>query len=165
MEDLFQLLNLRPLPSEGGYFAETYRSRHGLSSNVLPGGHGGTRSAATAIYYLLTPESFSAVHRLVGDEVYHFYLGDPVEMLLLEPSGGGRCLILGQDLKAGMQVQTLVPGGVWQGSRLLPGGRYALLGTTMSPGFEAEDFVLGDRDTLIREYPVFSDLIRWLTRP
>lgn len=165
VEDLFRLLDLRPLPGEGGFFVETYRSKHELSPQALPPGYRGARSAATTIYYLLTPESFSALHRLVGDEVYHFYLGDPVEMLLLDERNGGRRLILGQDLKAGMRIQTVVPGGIWQGSRLCSGGRYALLGTTMTPGFDGDDFVLADRTTLIRRFPEYSDLITSLTHP
>lgn len=165
VEDLFRLLDLRPLPGEGGYFVESYRSQHVLPPEALPQGHSGARAAATSIYYLLTPESFSALHRLVGDEVYHFYLGDPVEMLLLDASGEGRRLILGRDLQAGMQLQAVVAGGTWQGSHLLPGGRYALLGTTMSPGYDADDFILGDRSALTRRFPAFTDLITTLTHP
>ena len=85
---------------------------------------------------MLTPDTFSAMHRLKGDEVFHFYLGDPVEMLLLKPDGRAEAVLLGQDLSAGMRVQHAVAGGTWQGSRLAPGGKYALMGTTMAPGFD-----------------------------
>lgn len=147
MDDIVRMLELRPLPEEGGLFRETYRS-----------------ALSTAIYYLLTPDHFSAIHRVRGDEVFHFYLGDPVEMLLLIPDGSGNVVTLGSDLAAGMRPQVVVRGGVWQGSRLRDGGAYALLGTTMAPGFEVADFELGDRATLVTKYPAFAGAITRFTR-
>ena len=164
---IISLLNLHPLAGEGGYYAETYRGAELLAGAALPQRYGGgTRSSGTAIYYLLTDEadSFSALHRLRGDEVYHFYLGDAVEMLLLEAGGSSRLARLGQDLAAGEQVQFLAPAGAWQGSRLAAGGRWALLGTTMAPGFDLEDFELGQRADLTRLYPAQAERIRALTR-
>lgn len=121
-ERLIAALGLQPLPLEGGYFRETYRADRELPVAWLGPGYGGPRSAATAIYYLLTPESYSALHRLPGTEVFHFYLGDPVEMLQLDENGTGRIILLGQDVLGGQVVQTVVAGKVWQGSRLRPGG-------------------------------------------
>ena len=157
------LLNLKPHPEEGGFFKETYRSPHILSKDMLPDEYEEKRSLATAIYYLLTPDTFSALHRLPTDELFHFYLGDPVEMLQLLPDGSGKTITLGQDITNGMQLQGLVRKGVWQGSRLCAGGRFALLGTTMSPGFESDDYEPGEREKLIADYPQFEDLIRVLT--
>lgn len=162
-EEIKRLLGLSPLPGEGGFFVETYRSAHGIPVSALPAGYPGTRAAGTAIYYLLTPESCSALHRLPGDEVYHFYLGDPVEMLQLHPGGRGERLTIGVDLRAGMRPQVVAPAGVWQGSRLVPGGRFALMGTTMAPGFEFQDYQPAPRERLLAEYPEFSELIRQLT--
>jgi len=96
--------------------------------------------------------------------LFHFYLGDPVEQLQLRADGGGEVLVLGSDIAAGMLPQCLVPAGTWQGSRLRPGGRFALLGTTMSPGFESADFELGERSFLLEAYPLFAERIRALTR-
>ena len=158
------LLKLQPLPSEGGFFAEVYRSTCKLPSSALPSGYPGERSLSTAIYYLLTPENFSAMHRLRGDEVYHFYLGDPVEMLLLKPDGSAEAVLEGPDIEAGMRLQQVVAGGTWQGARLAPGGQYALMGTTMAPGFDPADFELGNRDELSAQYPRYSPLIAMLTR-
>src|SRR5271165_2124106 len=138
-DDVKHFLQLTPLDVEGGFFRETYRSRWQISAEYLPEGVRGARSLATAIYYLLTPESYSALHRLPGPEVFHFYLGDPVEMLQLDENGTGRIILLGQDVLGGQVVQTVVAGKVWQGSRLRPGGRFALLGTTMTPGFDFND--------------------------
>ena len=163
-ERLIALLRLQPHPEEGGYFVETYRSDESIPGKGLPPRYRGARSFATAIYYLLTPASFSAMHRLQTDEIFHFYLGDPVEMLQLLPDGSGRILLIGIDIEGGMEPQVVVPKGVWQGSRLLSGGRFALLGTTVSPGFEFSDYETGDRDLLIRSYPGFRDQILSLTK-
>src|SRR5687768_14866226 len=134
--DIITRFNLRPLPVEGGYFAESYRSSATIPESALPSGYSGPRYFGTAIYYLLTPETFSAMHRLPGDEVFHFYLGDPVEMLQLRSDGTGERIIIGNDIAAGMRVQVPVPANVWQGSRLCDGGKFALMGTTMAPGFD-----------------------------
>jgi uncharacterized protein len=163
-EDVRKLLKLEPLAGEGGLFAEAYRSTHRLPKEALSRCYAGERSLSTAIYYLLTPETFSAMHRLRGDEVYHFYLGDPVEMLKLKPDGSAEALLLGQDLGGGMRLQQVVCGGTWQGSRLVPGGSFALMGTTMAPGFDPADFELGKRDVLSAQYPVYAPLIAMLTR-
>ena len=145
-DDIIAALKLPVHPLEGGYFRETY-----LSTN------------STAIYYLLTPSTCSRMHRLPGDELFHFYLGDPVEQLHLRPDGSGEIIVLGSDLILGQRPQVLVPGGVWQGAALAPGGRLALLGTTMAPGFEMANYQNGDRDQLDAAYPEFADMIRRLT--
>ncbi|HXN28284.1 MAG TPA: cupin domain-containing protein [Candidatus Acidoferrales bacterium] len=161
-EEIRALLQMRPHPIEGGYFAETHRGAPVLPQSLLPG-YPGDRAISTAIYYLLTPDTFSAMHRVRGDEMFHFYLGDPVEMLQLK-ADGGEVVLLGQDIAARMRLQHTVPGGVWQGSRVRAGGKYALLGTTMAPGFEYEDYETGQRQDLIVRYPEFSNLIVSLTR-
>ncbi len=163
-EDVIRILSLVPLPREGGYFRETYRSPLRLPADVLPPGYFGPRAVGTAIYYLLTSHTGSLIHRLPGDEVFHFYLGDPVEMIQLDPEGKSQRIIIGNDLQQGMQPQVLVPAGVWQGSRLLAGGRFALLGTTMAPGFEFGDFELGNRENLLRQFSEYHNLILALTR-
>jgi len=163
-EEIQRILGLVPLEPEGGFFAETYRSTDVFAAGSASGGPSDARALATAIYYLLTPGTFSALHRLRSDEVFHFYLGDPVEMLQLEAPGVGRVITLGTDLAAGMRPQVVVPRGVWQGTRLVHGGRVALLGTTVSPGFDHQDFELGSRDELVARYPAHQDRILALTR-
>ena len=162
-EQIRELLQLRPHPIEGGYFAETYRGSPIVPQSLLPG-YPSNRAISTAIYYLLTPDTFSAMHRVRGDEMFHFYLGDAVEMLQLRADGSGEVIVLGQDIAAGMRLQHTVPGGVWQGSRLRAGGKYALLGTTMAPGFEYEDYETGTRQELSVQFPEHSALVTALTR-
>src|SRR5271166_5790637 len=102
-DEVKQMLQLEPLRVEGGFFRETYRSRWTVSAEYLPAGISGSRSIGTAIYYLITPETFSALHRLPGTEVFHFYLGDPVLMLQLLPDGSTQTITIGNDLLAGQQ--------------------------------------------------------------
>jgi predicted cupin superfamily sugar epimerase len=162
-DELIRHLGLQPHPKEGGYFRETFRAAEVWPASALPSRYGADRRASTAIYYLLTPSTFSALHRLQSDEIFHFYLGDPVRMLQLAPDGSGRTIVLGPDLVAGQQVQVLAPRGVWQGSLLEPGGRFALLGCTVAPGFEYADYESGQRSDLLPRYPDFADLIERLT--
>ena len=165
-EDLITIFNLEPLPVEGGLFFQTYRSPETIPHDGLPARYPGNKPFGTAIVYLLTtdPDSFSALHKLPTDEVYHFYLGDPVELLQLHPDGSSKRIILGQDLLDGQKVQHVVPRDVWQGSHILPGGQFALLGTTMAPGYTDEDYLGGDPDELITAYPDQEALIEQLTR-
>lgn len=138
-QDVIKHLGLQPLPGEGGYFRQTY---------VVPGMDG--YPATTAILFLVTPESWSGLHRLVGDELFHVYLGDACQMVVLDEHGNLVEYRLGPDIAAGQQVQVLVPGGCWQGTRLLPGGEHgwALLGTTMTPGYRLDQFDLATPETL-----------------
>jgi len=165
-EEIIKKLQLMPLIDEGGLYRQTYKSSIMVSQKDLPPRYTGDRSISTQIYYLLTDDddSFSAMHRLPGDEVYHFYLGDPVEMLLLLPDGTSQIMVLGSDLLLGQHFQLVVLHSVWQGLRLLDAGKFAMLGTSMSPGFEFADSELGDREMLIQEYPEQRKLIEGLTR-
>lgn len=164
IEKLKLLLGLKPLAQEGGFYAESYRSAEHFPRASLPQRYSSDRSFGSAIYYLLTPETFSAMHRLASDEIYHFYLGDPVELLLLREDGSSEVITIGSDLESGMRPQALAPRNVWQGSRLKAGGKFALLGTTVAPGFEFADFELANRETLLATYPAYAEWIRALTR-
>ena len=157
-DELKQLLGLEPHPIEGGYFRRTYTSPGSVDLAR------GTRAQGTAIYYLLGPGTFSEMHVLTSDEIFHFYLGDPIEMLQLHP--GGRCalFVLGQNLSAGQNVQLVVPAGVWQGTRLIGNGKMALLGCTVTPGFDFADYRNASSDELIAKWPQEAERIRKLTR-
>ena len=157
-DQIKSLLQLEPHPVEGGWFRRTYTS----AGNVeLPRG---ARAQGTAIYYLLEAGTFSEMHVLASEEIFHFYLGDPVEMLQLLPDGSSAIFTLGPDLAAGQHVQLVVPAGVWQGTRLLAGGKVALLGCTVTPGFDFADYRNATADELIAKWPAEAERIRKLTR-
>jgi len=140
-------LELEPLPGEGGYFRQTYIV-HG------PDGH----PATTAILFLVSPDSWSGLHRLVGDELFHAHLGDSCQMVVLNPDGDLIHHRIGRDLQSGDQVQVLVAGNSWQGTMLVPGGEHgwALLGTTMTPGYRQDQFELASA----RDLAGLPDIIR-----
>jgi uncharacterized protein len=157
-DELKRLLDLQPHPVEGGYFRRTYTSPGSVD---LPRG---TRAQGTAIYYLLEAGTFSEMHVLDSDEIFHFYLGDPVEMLQLHPDGRSAVFTLGPDLAADQQVQLVVPAGVWQGTRLVGEGNMALLGCTVTPGFDFADYHNASAEELIAKWPHEAERIRKLTR-
>src|SRR5271154_3009829 len=163
-EEIKRLLQLEAHPCEGGYFRQTWKSDEEIPLTALPSRYSSARAAGTAIYYLLELSTFSEMHRLISDEVFHFYFGDPVQMLQLWPDGISRVATLGSDLAAGMLPQLVVPKNVWQGSRLVPGGEVALLGCTVSPGFDYADYETGKRGDLLKEHPESAALIEALTR-
>jgi predicted cupin superfamily sugar epimerase len=164
-EDVKKLLGLQPHPREGGWYVRTYEAAELVAAQAFGDGrYVGARRTGTAIYYLLEPGTFSEMHRLRSDEVFHFYAGDAVEMLQLREGGGGSMVVIGNDLLRGQRPQVVVGRGVWQGSRLREGGRWALLGCTVSPGFEFEDYESGGRVRLCGEWPDFAEEITALTR-
>src|SRR4029434_911166 len=154
-EEIISLLNLKPLPGEGGYYRETYRS-----SVIVPP----RRNLATAIYYMITEKEFSALHRIPQDEIFHFYLGDPVRLVQIDGQGRIEESILGPELNKGQSFQGIVPGGVLQGLRMVERGEWALLGTQVFPGFDFKDFETGDRSALIQAHPLLRDVIVEFTR-
>src|SRR5579862_9245646 len=157
-EEIKKLLNLAPHPVEGGFFRRTYTSPGSVD---LPRG---VRAHGTAIYYLLEAGTFSELHVLSSDEIFHFYLGDPVEMLQLHPDGRSAVLLLGPDLSADQHVQVVVPAGVWQGTRLIGDGKVALLGCTVTPGFDFADYKSGTYAQLLAIWPEQEERIKALTR-
>lgn len=163
-DEIKKLLKLEPHPCEGGSFIQTWQSEEVIPHAALPARYTGPRHAGTCIYYLLEPGTFSEIHRLASDEIFHFYLGDPVEMLQLAPDGSAQTFVIGNDLARGQHPQLLAPKHVWQGSRLLPGGQVALLGCSVSPGFDYSDYETGVRAELMRDYPQYAELIRELTK-
>ncbi|MBX9681100.1 MAG: cupin domain-containing protein [Gemmataceae bacterium] len=162
-DELIERLGLQPHPREGGFFRETYRSEESLSPDSIGGRYFGPRSVSTAIYYLLKPGTFSALHRLKSDEVFHFYLGGPVRMLQLFPDGRSETIVLGSDLEAGQHLQVVAPRNVWQGTLLEPGSEFALLGCTVAPGFDYVDYEHASRDEMLRTYPSQAEWIQQLT--
>ena len=163
------LLNLRPHPREGGWFIRTWESEERIAEATFSDArYTGPRRTSTAIYYLLEPHTFSEMHVLKSDEIFHHYLGGPVEMLQCFADGTSQRVVLGKDLVAGERPQLTVPRGVWQGSHLLKPGdpnSWALLGCTVSPGFEFEDYEDAPRADLIAKWPHERELLEKLTHP
>jgi predicted cupin superfamily sugar epimerase len=164
-EEVKKILGLVPHPREGSWYIRSYESGEMLLPEAFADGrYSGPRHTGTAIYYLLEPGTFSEMHRLRSDEVFHFYAGDTVEMLQLHEGGSGSLLRIGNRLAEGEQPQVVVPRGVWQGSHLVAAGKWALLGCTVSPGFEFEDYESATREDLCAKWPKFCPLIAQLTR-
>ncbi len=163
-KQIIELFKMKPLREEGGYYVETYRSDERIAKAGLPARYNGERSLGTAILYLVTPDAFSRLHRVNSDEVFHFYLGDCVTILELHGDGSSEVITLGPDITKGQQVQTVVPRGNWQGCFLNKGGRFALMGTTVAPGFESADFEAAQREELLKQYPERRELILKLTQ-
>ncbi len=162
-EKIIELLKLSPHP-EGGFYRETYRSEDSLAKAALPARYTGPREISTAIYYLLEAGNFSALHRVQSDEIFHFYLGDPVELFTISSTGTGQRTIIGPDIGRGQRPQVQVPKDTWQGLRVAAVGAMALLGATVAPGFAFDDFEMGDRATLIGTFPDLVDDIETFTR-
>jgi uncharacterized protein len=162
-EQIIRFFKMEPLRKEGGFFVETYRAPEQLKKDILPPGFPGDRNLASTILYLLTAKTISLFHRLKSDEMFHFYLGNSVTMLQLYPDGHSEIITLGNDVLAGQKVQVVVPKGVWQGAFIQPGGKFALMGCSVSPAFDENDFELGDRAALLAQYPDLREYILKLT--
>lgn len=165
-EDLIRGLSLRPHP-EGGYFREVYRSRESIEGDALPRRFKGSRSFSTGIYFLLTADTFSALHRIASDEVWHFYAGQPLDIEILHPDGRHETIPLGNDPASGRMFQAMAPAGCWFGARLAdgaPADGFTLVGCTVAPGFDFQDFEMGDRERLLAAFPRHRELILQLTR-
>lgn len=148
---------------EGGYFRETYRASESVDANALPERFDGKRNMCTAIYFLLSGDQVSRLHRLKSDEMWHFYQGSPLAIHVIDRAGTYRNIRLGPDADAGEVFQTVVTGGCWFGAAADDPRAYTLVGCTVSPGFDFHDFEMGDRDKLIQRWPEHARIIRKLT--
>jgi predicted cupin superfamily sugar epimerase len=162
-DDWIRSLKLQPHP-EGGWYREVYRSAESIPHPALPQRFTGDRHFATSIYYLLGPGDFSALHRIRQDEIWHFYDGSPLVVHVIHPDGRTEELLLGRGLAKGERPMAVVPAESWFGARVAEGDDYALLGCTVAPGFDFEDFELPSRGELLELFPQQRELIEALTR-
>jgi uncharacterized protein len=158
-----QKLGLQAHP-EGGYYRETYRADLILEKAALPRAFAGVRPASTAIYYLLDEGSFSAFHRLQSDELWHFYVGGTLIVYVIEANGRYSEIPLGSDPAVGEVLQAVVKAGSWFAARAKDGEAFAVVGCTVAPGFDFEDFEIAKRDELVERYPQHREVITRLTR-
>ncbi|MCL6088109.1 MAG: cupin domain-containing protein [Actinobacteria bacterium] len=161
---IIKKFNLTPLKEEGGFFTETYRSDETIGKESLPLRYKSERNLSASILYLITYNNYSALHKVASDEVFHFYLGDAVVMLNLFEDGSSGIINLGNNIFNDEHIQYVVPRNTWQGAKLAEGGNYALLGTTVAPGFEFEDYISAEtyKNELLHKYPYHAYLINEL---
>jgi predicted cupin superfamily sugar epimerase len=155
-QKLIERFGLEPHP-EGGYFRETYRSPATLENLV---GFEGPRSCSTGIYFLLTAESRSHLHRIKSDEMWHFYSGAPLKIVILHQSGEFEEVILGADIDKGQVFQYVVPAGAWFGAEVLSGGQFSFVGCTVAPGFDFTDFEMASFEDLQKEFPARVEFLK-----
>ena len=149
---------------EGGYFRQTYKAELILPKTALPAAFSGARAASTAIYFLLEGTNFSAFHRLQSDEMWHFYAGQPLLVHVIAADGSYSSILLGSDPDKGQILQAVVKAGCWFAPHVADWKSYALVGCTVAPGFDFNDFEKGTREELVKKYPQHEEIITKLTR-
>ncbi len=156
-------LGLSPHP-DGGYYLETYRSDEEIGQAELPAGFTGPRRVSTAIYYLQPGGTVNYLHRIKSDELWHFYAGSPMTLHVLRPHGRYRKVLLGPDVEAGQTFQAAVQAGSWFGGTVEDQASFTLVGCTVAPGFDFEDFELAVRSEMLVQFPQHAEIIRRLTK-
>ena len=163
VQNIINKLELQPHP-EGGYFRETYRSDGIISQEHLGSEFVGDRNYCTAIYFLLTSDTFSAFHKINQDEMWHFYKGSPLTLHMISPEGDYSKVSIGNNIENDEVLQFVVPATYWFAAEVIADNSYALVGCTVSPGFDFRDFEMPNRETLIALFPQHSNVITKLTR-
>jgi predicted cupin superfamily sugar epimerase len=162
-EELIEKLDLQKHP-EGGYFTETYRSNISISGEHLPSEFHSDRNVSTCIYFMLTSNEFSAFHKVNQDEAWHFYLGERITLHMISLTGEYSKVLIGNDFSKNETPQFVVPAQYWFAAEIETPKAYALVGCTVAPGFDFEDFELAERQQLQKTFPEHSDIIKKLTR-
>ena len=148
---------------EGGYFVETYRSSEKISTSALPKRFGGDRNFSTGIYFLLESHHISALHRIASDEMWHFYAGCPLNVCVIDNQGDLTIIRLGNNPENGEVFQAVVPAGMWFGSKPAEPDSYSLVGCTVAPGFDFEDFEMKSSTELLTMFPQHREIVEILT--
>lgn len=161
-EFYIEKLNLIPHP-EGGFFKEVYRSGDIINNRGLPDKYDSERTAGTSIYFLLKGSQFSSWHKLKSDEIWHFYDGCSIRIYIIDNNKNLTSVILGNEIEKDELFQFTIKAGNWFAAQPVDPDSFSLIGCTVSPGFEFEDFELGEREKLIAEFPKHRDIIEKLT--
>ncbi|MBK7148345.1 MAG: cupin domain-containing protein [Bacteroidetes bacterium] len=157
-------LGMCPHP-EGGWYKESYRCAEQIGAAHLPGRFAGTRTFSTAIYFLLTKGQFSAFHRIKSDEMWHFYDGQTLHIYVIDENGKPEVIHLGRQVEKGEVYQAVVKAGCWFASCPAPESDFSLVGCTVAPGFDFDDFEMANRTQLLQQFPQHTDIITRLTLP
>ncbi|GAA4277826.1 cupin domain-containing protein [Aquimarina mytili] len=163
IENIVETLGMNPHP-EGGFYKETYRSSGVIAKNGLEKSFNGDRNYCTAIYFLLTSDNFSAFHRIKQDEIWHYYKGSSLYVHVIDPNGEYKRHVVGVNIEQGESPQLVVPAGCWFASSVKDVDAFSLVGCTVSPGFDFDDFELAKRKSLIEQFPEHENIITQLTR-
>lgn len=162
IRNLIEKLDLQPHP-EGGYFKETYRSKGEINTELFDSKYNGNRNYSTCIYFLLTSDRFSAFHKVNQDEIWHFYDGAPIRLHVISETGTYSEHRIGRNFSKGETPQLVVPGNHWFAAEVVKKDSYSLVGCTVAPGFDFDDFTLPSRKELIDQFPQHVEIISKLT--
>ena len=162
IKKIINQLDLKAHP-EGGYFKETYRSEGSIKVDSLDKSYNGERNYSTCIYFLLTSDNFSTLHRIKQDEIWHFYDGSPIRLHIITEKGEHTTHSIGKDISNNELPQFIVPGGCWFAAEVKEQDSYSLVGCSVSPGFSFEDFELKSQKELIKIFPHLAPIITQLT--
>ncbi len=160
---LVKQLDLLPHP-EGGFYKEVYRSEEKIAEIALPTRFLGDRHFFTSIYFLIEKNNFSALHKIKSDETWHFYFGDALEVIEISEEGSVKSTFIGSNLEKNEMFQYTVKANTWFGSRVKVGGNFSLVGCTVAPGFEFDDFEMAERNVLQKKFPQNNKIIEEMTR-
>ena len=157
-------LDMLPLPEEGGWYRETYRSDEFIPKHCLPERFSDRRTFATSIYYLLKSDEFSAFHRINQEEIWHFYMGSSLRLHIIDKIGNYSTAVMGPDIDNGAHFQFTINRGDLFAAEVIEADHFSLVGCTVAPGFEFDDFQVPDRKDLIKRYPEHAVIIERFTR-
>ncbi len=148
---------------EGGYFREVYRSVETIPKQSLHERYSGERNHSTSIYFLITSDTFSAFHRIKSDETWHFYHGSSITIFIIDENGKYSTVSLGSNPEKDEVFQFTIPHGTWFAASVDEPDSYALIGCTVAPGFQYDDFELGNREEMLKLFPQHEEVIRKFT--
>lgn len=160
--EIIEILQLKRHP-EGGYFRELYRSDEKIAENHLPARYNGDRVFSTSIYFMLTEYDISAFHKIKSDEIWHYYSGASLSLYQINSEGELKVEVLGPCILNGEKLQLTIQRETWFGAKI-NGAGYCLVGCTVAPGFDFEDFEMPSREDLLKLFPQHEKVIKMLTK-
>ncbi len=158
VDEICSVLDLEPNATCGSVRV-SFVSKQAIAAGGLSGPFADGRPLGSALYFLVTPDAPVRLHRIRNEQLYHYYLGDALEVFLLHSDGCSECVIVGPDIRAGQHLQLLIPGNTFHTARVIGDQRWFLGGSTEWPGVVPADVEIGNVDELAGKYPaVAADL-------